>query len=189
MTCGQAGCESDASVHLTFATGGSLEAYQYVCERHATGLVASTLPGSRSKISSLDDRHGDLLFELRLILYDEKALRSEIYLGQVGGDRLLKIGSGPWEAMVLDCLVKGTKPKRPLTHETICNLMAMLGGKLDHVVIDEYRRVEDIFLSKLVMEQNGRRLLLDVRPSDAVAIALGSKAPIFVSRQLLKEVG
>jgi hypothetical protein len=79
--------------------------------------------------------------------------------------------------------MRGASPTRPLTHDLMKSLVERLGAKLERVVIDEMR--DDTYFAKLHLEApGGRTLIIDARPSDAIALALRLHGPVLVSEEL-----
>jgi uncharacterized protein len=75
---------------------------------------------------------------------------------------------------------------RPLTHDLLLKILTTLRGTLRHAVITEAK--EGTFYAKVVVDSSGESHELDARPSDAVALAAGMKAPIFVEEPLLSQL-
>ena len=76
---------------------------------------------------------------------------------------------------------------RPLTHDLIISVMNALDIRLERVEVTNLEN--DTFYASLILEQNGVRKIIDSRPSDAIAIAIRAKAPVFVDEDILDAVG
>jgi hypothetical protein len=74
---------------------------------------------------------------------------------------------------------------RPMTHDLMRGLLERLGGKLERVVIDDLW--QNTFYAKLFVSKNGATEEIDCRPSDAIALGLRCRAPIFVAEHVLEE--
>jgi bifunctional DNase/RNase len=89
----------------------------------------------------------------------------------------------------LALLVGGATTPRPLTHETIGNILLGLDAKVEKVVVSDLK--DDVFYARIIVRQEnelGKKVVdIDARPSDAIAIALQQNAPIFVSRSVWEE--
>ena len=97
--------------------------------------------------------------------------------------RELPIWIGPYEAQAIVLEIRGASPTRPLTHDLMKALVERLGAKLDRVVIDEMH--DDTYFAKLHLEApDGRAVVVDARPSDAIALALRLHGPLLVSEEL-----
>jgi len=93
---------------------------------------------------------------------------------------------GIWEAVAIDRNIKGKKTPRPMTHDLIENVIAGLDCALDRIVVTELK--ERTFYARLVLRRNGKMVEIDSRPSDAIALAVQMKAPIYVNESVLEEV-
>ena len=74
-----------------------------------------------------------------------------------------------------------------MSHDLLTAVITALGGKVSHVVIRDLQ--QDTFFASVVLDQGGRELQLDARPSDSVALAVRAKAPIFVESSVLDVAG
>lgn len=110
-----------------------------------------------------------------------------LILAEAQGERRLPIIIGGVEAQAIAIQVENIKPARPLTHDLFKNLSDTLGVGLKEVVINDL--VEGIFHAKLVLEQNGREVEIDARSSDAIALALRFKCPIFTYEFIMGAAG
>jgi len=104
-----------------------------------------------------------------------------------GAPRELPIWIGPFEAQAIILEMRGAAPARPLTHDLMKALIDRLGAKLDRVVIDDLR--DDTYFAKLHLEAaDGHPVVVDARPSDAIALALRLHGQVLVSEELLDRV-
>jgi bifunctional DNase/RNase len=93
------------------------------------------------------------------------------------------MGIGDSEALAIQLRLEGRRFARPLTHDLIDEVLRELGGRVVKVHIEDLRG--GVFFGKVFVETRARRFSLDARASDAVAMALGSAAPIFVARDVI----
>ncbi len=100
---------------------------------------------------------------------------------------VLPIFVGGTEALTIRLNLNGTRTERPLTHELLASMVRALGGQAVQSRIDDLR--DDTFFGSVFVRQGDRVLVLDARPSDAIAIALESGAPLYVSRSVLSMAG
>lgn len=108
-----------------------------------------------------------------------------LLLADDAGSRVLPVVIGLAEAQVIDLRLRGERFERPLTHDLLDAIVARLGGEIVYVHVDKLRG--GIFVGSVYV-WNGREILrIDSRTSDAVAIALGNGAPIYVARSVLDE--
>jgi bifunctional DNase/RNase len=124
--------------------------------------------------------------ELKRIIISEVHDQQVILLKEVEGDRNFHIMIGIFEATSIDRRVKGTASPRPLTHDLVTTVIETLGGDLRDIYISELR--DHTYFAKLRIRQNGEMVEVDSRPSDAIALAVTAKVPIYVSEEVLEEV-
>lgn len=127
------------------------------------------------------------LIVLRIQFPDGAEENPIIYLKEKEGERILPIMIGLNEAQSINMALNNFKTPRPLTHDLIVNLFEALGLKLERVVINDLR--ENTYFARLILFDEERKTVysIDARPSDSIAIALRSNAPIFVSEYVLKK--
>lgn len=102
-------------------------------------------------------------------------------------ERYLFIWIAHPEAYAIAIELQGTSSQRPLTHDLLKNVIHDLGAKIESVVISDL--IEDIFYARIVLDVSGRHVEIDSRPSDAIALAVRAKTPIFVEESVLERVG
>jgi bifunctional DNase/RNase len=107
-------------------------------------------------------------------------------LKEVEGTRSFPIVIGIFEATSIDRRVKRMPSPRPLTHELVASVIDNLGGDLQDIFISELR--EHTYFAKLRIRMNGELVQVDCRPSDAIALAVTAKVPIYVAEDVLGEV-
>ena len=109
-----------------------------------------------------------------------------IVLKEKGGEKTLPIWVGLFEAQAIALALENVKPPRPLTHDLAKLLIEKLHGEVDKVVISDL--VNNTFYARIIMRRNGENLEVDSRPSDAIALALRLKVPIFIDEAVLDKV-
>jgi bifunctional DNase/RNase len=124
--------------------------------------------------------------ELKRIIISEIHEQQVITLKEVDGDRNFPIVIGIFEATSIDRRVKGITNPRPLTHDLVANTVESMGGELQDVFINDLR--EHTYFAKLRVRQEGELVEIDCRPSDAIALAVTAKVPIYVAEDVLGEV-
>jgi bifunctional DNase/RNase len=102
-------------------------------------------------------------------------------------DRYLPIWIGPWEANAIAMRLQGLQPERPLTHDLFARTLEDLQVRLDRVVVSDL--AEETFHARIYLETDGRRLEVDSRPSDAIALAVRASTPIFATEAVLDRAG
>lgn len=98
-------------------------------------------------------------------------------------NRLLPIWIGDPEARAITIVLNKTSMPRPLTHKLLLNIVEKMGGKLSRIVVDRLER--NTYYSSIYVNIGGQDIAIDSRPSDAIAIALEAKVPIFVSKVIM----
>ena len=102
-------------------------------------------------------------------------------------ERYLFIWIAHAEAYAIAVELQGTTSPRPLTHDLLKNVVVELGANIESIVISDL--IEDIFYARIVMDVAGRHVEVDSRPSDAIALAVRAKTPIFVEESVLERAG
>ncbi len=123
--------------------------------------------------------------ELRRIIISEVDEHQVIVLREVDGERSFPIVIGLFEATSIDRRVKGMIAPRPLTHDLIAGVVEQMGGEIQDIVISDLK--EHTYFAKLRVRHEGELIEVDCRPSDAIAVAVTAKVPIYVSEEVLGE--
>jgi len=123
--------------------------------------------------------------ELKRIIINEIQDQQVIMLREVDGDRSFPIVIGIFEATSIDRRVKGVHSPRPLTHDLITSVIDNLGGELQDICISELR--EHTYFARLRIRKDGELVEIDCRPSDAIALAVTARVPIYVAEDVLEE--
>jgi uncharacterized protein len=110
-----------------------------------------------------------------------------LVLAEEGGDRRIPIIIGPVEAQAIAIQLEGLKPPRPLTHDLIRNIAKAFNMALLEVFI--YKLEEGIFYAELLCEMDGKEVRIDSRTSDAVALAIRFRCPIYTTESILQKAG
>ncbi len=112
-----------------------------------------------------------------------------VLLREVDSDRQLPIWIGPCEADAITIELQDVKVARPLTQDLLKNVITELGGTVSHVLIKELN--ESVFHARLFINIEGEqeRREIDCRPSDAIALAVRVKVPIFIAEEVMDVAG
>jgi bifunctional DNase/RNase len=103
------------------------------------------------------------------------------------GERRIPIIIGGFEAQAIAIQLEGLKPPRPLTHDLFLNFSMSFGISITEVNI--YRLEEGVFYSQLICNNGGKDISIDARTSDAIALALRFKCPIYTTEDILNKAG
>jgi bifunctional DNase/RNase len=125
--------------------------------------------------------------ELTRIIISDNNEQQIVYLKEVDGDRTFPIVIGFFEATSIDRRVRGQTTPRPLTHDLLAATIETLGGELQDIFISELR--DHTYFAKLRIKHDGEIVEVDSRPSDAIALAVTAEVAIFVSEDVIDEVG
>ncbi len=96
----------------------------------------------------------------------------------------LPIWIGLLEATAMATELEGIKMARPMTHDLLKNTLAEIGGSVAYVEITELK--ENTYYALINLDISGKELTIDSRPSDAIALALRTKSPIYVAKAVLE---
>lgn len=117
------------------------------------------------------------------IVLDPQSRTPILVLRDMDDRRALLIWIGPPEANSIMLILENIKLSRPATHDLMTNTIKALKAELKNVFIHDMK--DSTFFAQLVLTSNGKEVLVDSRPSDAVALALRSNVPIYVSEQVM----
>src|SRR5437870_9391296 len=126
-----------------------------------------------------------VLMELSRIFIREMTDMQIIELTEVDGDRTFPIVIGLPEAFAIERRLKGIEIPRPQTHDLLGSVIKSLGGQLNRIVINDLS--EGTFFAKLIVDQDGREIEVDSRPSDAIALGVSEDVPIYVAEHVLEQ--
>jgi hypothetical protein len=110
-----------------------------------------------------------------------------LVLSEENGKRRIPIIIGGFEAQSIAIELEGLKPPRPLTHDLLLNFATAFNINLTEVNI--YKLEEGIFYSELVCDNGNNRIKIDARTSDAVALAIRFKCPIYTTEEIMSQAG
>ena len=129
------------------------------------------------------------LLEMRVavVTHDPNTNRPVLILKNEEAGKILPIWIGPYEADAITIKLQSVEVARPLTHDLLEQSVRKLGAKVSHVVVNDLH--DDTFYARIVVDQDGQRIELDSRPSDAIALAVRVQSPIFVSESVMERAG
>jgi bifunctional DNase/RNase len=108
-----------------------------------------------------------------------------VILRDADGQRVLPIWVGPAEANAIALQIENLSPPRPMTHDLLRDVVGALGVTLSRVIISDLRG--STFYAYLELKRGDDVVLVDARPSDALALAARTRAPIFVRASVLDQ--
>jgi bifunctional DNase/RNase len=110
-----------------------------------------------------------------------------VILKDAKSDRYLFIWIANPEAYSIAMELQGASSPRPITHDLLKSVILELRATLTSVII--HKLSDDIYYASLVLDADGRHVEVDARPSDAIALAVRMKAPIYVTESILDQAG
>jgi bifunctional DNase/RNase len=122
--------------------------------------------------------------KIRALMMDPNSGTPIIILKDVNSETMLPIWVGAYEANAIALEIEKIAPQRPMTHDLLRNLIVEMGAQVNRVVVTELR--DNTFFAIIEMNTaDGTTMMLDSRPSDAIALALRTDCPIFVDMDVV----
>ena len=106
-----------------------------------------------------------------------------ILLRDADGQKVLPIWVGIFEANAIALQIENVSPPRPMTHDLLKNVINDLKASVQKVVVSDLK--DNTFYALIYLSVNGEAMAIDARPSDAIALALRARAPIFVEDSVI----
>ena len=122
--------------------------------------------------------------KIRGLVLDPSTKMPILVLKDVSSDTVLPIWVGVFEANAIALEIEKVAPPRPMTHDLLKNVLTGLGATVERVVITELR--SETFHAVIWASRNGEPVMIDARPSDAIALAMRTDSPIFVDEEVLR---
>src|SRR3954466_12957997 len=107
-----------------------------------------------------------------------------IILRDKDGQRVLPIWVGIFEANAIALQIENVTTPRPMTHDLLRNVIQDLKASVERIVVSDVQ--DNTYYAMIYLALNGETLVVDARPSDAIALALRSRAPIFVEERVVE---
>ena len=118
------------------------------------------------------------------VSFDMVGKQPIVLLKTAHANRFLPIWIGHPEASAILAKLQESETPRPMTHDLFTTALNDLGGEVVRISVTEMR--EGTFYARILIERGSEEIELDARPSDAIALALRSKAPIFVADEVIE---
>src|SRR5512136_2026498 len=106
-----------------------------------------------------------------------------VILKDVGSDRYLAIWIGPYEADAITIQLQEVQVARPLTHDLLKTFIVELWATILHILFSDLRN--DTFYASIFLDRTGRQVEIVSRPSDAIALAVRARVPIYVDESVM----
>lgn len=123
--------------------------------------------------------------KVQVVLFDVNSNAPVVILRDTTGKKILPIWVGHLEANAIEIELEGIRPPRPLTHDLFTDLLRTIGAEVKKVSVCDLQA--NTFYAIITIAMNKKIVEIDARPSDAIAIAMRSKAPIYAAEWILKE--
>ncbi len=125
--------------------------------------------------------------EIDSIRVNLRSYQRVVILREKDAERFLPIWIGATEADAIAYRLQDVSVARPQTHDLLAHVIEQLGATVRSVVVNDMSN--DIFYARIHLDQNGRALEIDARPSDAIALAVRAQVPIYVEESVLANHG
>lgn len=183
LLAGSAGCSRSSDPQLTQPIDAGADA-----EVNTGAASASVSASASASASAPDSKEGPPAPPAGYVIMNVLDVvptphGNAVLLGDETEERMIPIFVGGTEALSIELRLGEKRYERPLTHDLLDNLVAKLGGDLVKVQVDEIRG--SVFVGSVFVRQAGKIISVDARPSDAIALALGRRAPIFVASKVV----
>lgn len=122
-------------------------------------------------------------FKIKGLMMDPITNSPIVVLQDVEKNTLLPIWVGIFEANAIALQIERIDTPRPMTHDLLKNILLQFEGEVEKIVVTELK--ENTFYALIHLRQNGQLITIDSRPSDAIALALRTDAPIFVTEEVI----
>ncbi|HYU36218.1 MAG TPA: bifunctional nuclease family protein [Thermoanaerobaculia bacterium] len=131
----------------------------------------------------MSEPNQELRVEIKGLMLDPASNIPIVILRDIESQLFLPIWIGVFEANAIALRIEGVEPPRPMTHDLLRLVLEQLGAAVEKIVISDLR--ESTFFALIHLRQGAQSVTVDARPSDAIALALRTEAPIFVLRSVL----
>ena len=128
-----------------------------------------------------------MLVEMKLksLTLDPSSKAFVIFLSDLENQHALPIWIGPFEANAIALELQGVASHRPMTHDLIRNILGVLNSEIVKIEVMDLR--DNTYYALIHVKAEGKEIAIDSRPSDAIAVALGTGAPIYVTEEVLSK--
>lgn len=110
-----------------------------------------------------------------------------VILKEKSAERYLPIWIGPTEADAIAMKLHDVTVPRPLTHDLLRSVITALGASVNSIIVSDLK--DDTFYARITLDLDGKQVEIDSRPSDAIALAVRVKAPIYAEEAVMDKAG
>jgi uncharacterized protein len=123
--------------------------------------------------------------KIRGLMMDPSSGTPIIILKDVNSETMLPIWVGAFEANAIALEIEKISPQRPMTHDLLRNIILEMGASVERVIVTDLR--DNTFFAVIAMRSSGGdAVMIDARPSDAIALALRADCPIYVNEEVIR---
>jgi len=184
--CVSPDCNQHAVIHVMEVNKRTIAREYHLCEQHADDYEPFNTVGEQKDLATAALTGGVAPFDIRFIVLFDKHEGQGVYLREISGSRRFNLPVGIFEATSIVSALKRVAIPRPLTHAAIALTIDALGGKLEEVIVEELDH-DQRYHAHLRIRQGTQLVSVDVRPSDAFALAVVCGVPVLVADRVLRE--
>jgi len=126
-----------------------------------------------------------LQMKVKSLTFDSLSNGFTVFLSDLENKHALPIHIGPFEANAIAVRLKKVMVNRPMTHDLLRNILKVLNSEIVKIEVTDLR--DNTYYALIYIKADGKELTIDSRPSDAIALALGAGAPIYVREEVLSK--
>lgn len=177
-------CENAQAVHVTRVKLGKITSEAHFC---LTCAQESLWIPSSEAVGPLElaEPHREIAVEVETLIISEVHDTQMIIFREIEGSRRLPFVLGIFEATMVDRTIKGLPSPRPVTHDAWLDTIARLGASVKAASV--YDRKEEIYFARLQLSRAQELIDVDMRPSDALVVALKARVPFLFNEKILAE--
>jgi bifunctional DNase/RNase len=123
--------------------------------------------------------------KVKFLTFDPSSNGFVVLLSDLESRHALPIWIGPFEANAIALKLKDVSSHRPMTHDLIRNILGLFNSRIMKIEVMDLK--ENTYYAVIHLKTNGKEIQIDSRPSDAIAVALGAGAPIYVTEEVLSK--
>ena len=148
--------------------------------------VILLISGISQETHLAQQKPGIVKMKVMRVRVDPIGAESVVILEDMEESRAIPIWIGFSEANAIALEINGVVPPRPMTHDLIKNILEGLCARVERILIHDVRH--NIIFARIILNLSGKELPIDARPSDAIALAVRVKAPIFVTDEIYRSL-
>lgn len=184
MKCDYPRCSAEVRAVISSIRHRNEVKRERLCEEHADLVLRERLRQDQAALQLPSD--SDLEVDIDSIVSDGRSQLGSIYLREVDGLRQLSLGCGIIEASLVCAAITEKQPLRPLTHDAMLLITHALGARIESVRISELLADGVTFKAEVRIRVLEASVEVDMRPTDALSLAVRSGAPMYVAGSLLQ---